>query len=515
MKSIDLHGTPKVLTGAVVLDGIIAVCAMVLTMGAMARLIPIIRDQLVAPFDLISEGPHLQLMIAVRDGFNIYAPESHLDSPFRLVPYLPFYHAVIAMLPADPANPFFTGRVVAMLFLFAAASSVFAVAPRRDWLGVPLAAFASFFLVRPIVGNTAYFRSDHAGVFFSVMAILTIARAPTRRGIILAAFFSAIALACKQAFVAASVTCFLLLIMRDRRACALFVLVFASVVGTLAALATLRWGRGFWYCILLPLTHYPRDLEAFFQHWNDMWKQPVFTFIAATTGGASLVAFLLRGTTVFTATPYFMYFVISLAVQTRVLSGVGAANHYFVEPILAVLLWLVWLSTQLPRSVSSRWILAGIVIMLSVCGMSELRDRNTKECRYTTAANTAAHGRNRELVIEAMNRLGIHGELLNLKDSPVTCDYAREGRINVDDPYLFMALWDTGGLSTEPLLHRIRERYFDAVIVQSMLTSDAGQDPNEPVQNIIHVLFQYYQVAIHGNDVNILTPRTPSRNFAQ
>ncbi len=114
-----------------------------------------------------------------------------------------------------------------------------------------------------------------------------------------------------------------------------------------------------------------------------------------------------------------------------------------------------------------------------------------------------------------MNRLGIHGELLNLKDSPVTFDYAREGRINVDDPYLFMALWDTGGLSTEPLLHRIRERYFDAVIVQSMLTSDAGQDPNEPVQNIIHVLFQYYQVAIHGNDVNILTPRTPSRNFAQ
>ncbi len=182
MKSIDLHGTPKVLTGTVVLDGIIAVCAMVLTMGAMARLIPIIRDQLVAPFDLISEGPHLQLMIAVRDGFNIYAPESHLDSPFRLVPYLPFYHAVIAML-----------------FLFAAASSVFAVAPRRDWLGIPLAAFASFFLVRPIVGNTAYFRSDHAGVFFSVMAILTIARAPTRRGIILAAFFSAIALACKQA----------------------------------------------------------------------------------------------------------------------------------------------------------------------------------------------------------------------------------------------------------------------------------------------------------------------------
>src|SRR6266404_6147201 len=92
MKSIALRGTYKLVTSTAVPSGIIAVCAMGLTMGAMARLIPIIRDQLAAPFDLISEGPHLQLMIAVRDGFNIYAPESHLDSPFRLVPYFPFFH---------------------------------------------------------------------------------------------------------------------------------------------------------------------------------------------------------------------------------------------------------------------------------------------------------------------------------------------------------------------------------------------------------------------------------------
>src|SRR5439155_15951612 len=133
-----------------------------------------------------------------------------------------------------------------------------------------------------------------------------------------------------------------------------------------------------------------------------MWKQPVFTFIAAATGGTSLVALIRRGTPVFTATPYFLYFVLSLTVQTRVLSGVGAGNHYFFEPILAALLWLVWLSTQVPRSVSSRWILAGIVAVLSVCGMLELRDRNTRECRYSTAGNTATHVWNRELVINAM-----------------------------------------------------------------------------------------------------------------
>jgi len=88
----------------------------------------------------------------------------------------------------------------------------------------------------------------------------------------------------------------------------------------------------------------------------------------------------------------------------------------------------------------------------------------------------------------------------------VTFDYAGQGRINVDDPYLFIALWGAGALSTEPLLRRIADRYFAAVIVQPMLTSNANQDPGQPVQNIIRVLFQYYHVTIHGNDVNILTP---------
>src|SRR5437868_11766649 len=168
-----MNTRPRIRTAAatVVPFGMIAACAVAVTAGAMARLVPIVHDQLVAPFDLISEGPHLQLIMAMRDGVNIYAPEMHLDSPFRMVPYVPLFHAIIAMLPADPANPFFTGRVVAMCFMFAAAASLYAVAPVRDWAGIPLAGFASFFLVRPIVGNTAYLRSDHAGLFFSVVAV--------------------------------------------------------------------------------------------------------------------------------------------------------------------------------------------------------------------------------------------------------------------------------------------------------------------------------------------------------
>ena len=45
------------------------------------RLVPVCRHQLAAPFDLISEGPHLCTVQAIERGFDIYARESFLDLP--------------------------------------------------------------------------------------------------------------------------------------------------------------------------------------------------------------------------------------------------------------------------------------------------------------------------------------------------------------------------------------------------------------------------------------------------
>jgi hypothetical protein len=79
--------------------------------------------------------------------------------------------------------------------------------------------------------------------------------------------------------------------------------------------------------------------------------------------------------------------------------------------------------------------------------------------------------------------------------------------MNMDDPYLFSVLWETGTLSTEPVLRAIESRYFDAVFVAPTLATGQGQSADEPIQNVIRVLFQHYELAIHGADVNVLTPR--------
>src|SRR6187431_2569897 len=90
----------------------LALYGLTLAAATLSRLVPVVRDQLRAPFDLISEGPHLTAIQAMRDGFNLYDPASYTGPPFQLVPYVPLFHAVVALLPADASNPFFTGRLL-------------------------------------------------------------------------------------------------------------------------------------------------------------------------------------------------------------------------------------------------------------------------------------------------------------------------------------------------------------------------------------------------------------------
>jgi hypothetical protein len=488
----------------------LATYALALTAAMLSRLVPIICDQLVAPFDLISEGPHLSAISAVRDGFNIYAPESYTDLPFHIIPYVPLLHALVAMLPADPTNPFLTGRVLSMLFMCGAAASLFVITRPRDWLCIPLIACACFFLIRPVTGNTAYLRSDPAGLFFSVTAVVTLSRrTPTTRMAVFAGVLCAIALACKQSFVAATATCFLYLLIRSTRRALVFASAEAAVLGALATAATLRWGTGFWFCVLLPATRYPRDWPSFVAHWQDMLKQPLFSCLVLMVLLLSFSVVKRSRAALFTDTPYALYVLISFAAQSSALSGIGASNHYFIEPVLVALLWLVFSTTRMPFEQLAHWKLGAGLTVIAICVILEFRYAEPAEYRYTTAVATAEHIRNRDWVIAETNRRGIpQGQLLNLKNSPVTFDYP--GQMNVNDPYLFFVLWETRQLSTEPLLRAISNRYFDAVFVAPGLVSGIGQGADRPLQNVLRVLFQHYQLAIHGADVNVLTPRRVS-----
>jgi hypothetical protein len=216
---------------------LVALAALVVAGLSAGRAVPVSRDQLSAPFDIQYETPNLRTIELVRAGRSPYAPEVYAQPPFWITLYTPLYHGVVASLPADASNPYFTGRAVGLVCTLIAALAMAWAGRASPWSALLLV--GAFFLVRPVTQNAALLKNDTLGLACSVLAVLAGWRAPrSTTWIAVSATLSVLAIASKQSFLAAPAAIEVYLWLRDRRSS----LVFAGMAGGLglAALATAR-----------------------------------------------------------------------------------------------------------------------------------------------------------------------------------------------------------------------------------------------------------------------------------
>jgi hypothetical protein len=468
-------------------------------------MVPVVRAQLAAPFDLISEGPHMCTVKAIWSGFDIYARSSFLDLPFFMTPYTPLYHALVAMLPQDPTNTFFTGRVVAASFMVLAALTLPFVA-ERGHRATAVIALAVFFLVHAVTGNTAYLRSDGMALCFSVWAVVAAARARTRAGVAASGALAALAIAGKQSFLAAGIACFVHTALRWPRALLAFLAAGLAVGIVLGAAATAYFGTDFWFAITIPLTDYPRDIESYWVHWRMMVAQPLVCFVLAAALVATAAAFVRHGRQVF-ATPYLLYALVSWVLQNGVMTGVGAENHNLIEPMLATLLWIVVASQLGEERLRIGWLYGVGLAALAGCTVVELRTAEPAQYSYTSPEHTARYVRERAGAEAALESRGIeHGRFLNLKNSQIPHDFA--GDFTVNDVWMYITvLWNTRPETVDRLVRAIDQGTFDAVIVSPGVVSPNNDVGDAPWPRIIHAVFGRYALAYHGGEVNLLVRR--------
>jgi hypothetical protein len=484
-------------------------CAVALAGAALARLIPVVRDQLRAPFDLISEGPHMCTVKAIWSGSDIYARASFLDLPFFMTPYTPLYHALVAVLPQDPGNVFFTGRLVAACFMALAAATLIVVAARGHRATAALA-LGVFFLVHAVTGNTAYLRSDSMALCFSVWAVVTAARARTRAGVVAAGVLAALAVAAKQSFLAAGVACVLHVALHRPRDLPAFLAAGAAVGLGLGAAATAWFGRDFWLAVTIPLTDYPRDVESYWVHWQMMVAQPLVRFVFAAAAVATIAAFVRSGRriTQVLATPYLVYAAVAWTLQNAVMTGVGAENHNLIEPMLATLLWIV-VAAQLGEAGPLRigWLYAAGLAALAAATVLEVQSADPALYSYTDPARTERYVSARAAAAAAMERFGVaHGRMLNLKNSQVPHDFA--GDFTLNDVWMYVTvLWNTRPETVDRLVQAIDRGTFDAILTSPGVVSSKHDIGDAPWSRIIHAVFRNYALAYHGEEVNVLTRR--------
>ncbi|MCC6763643.1 MAG: hypothetical protein IT293_03190 [Deltaproteobacteria bacterium] len=480
--------------------------ALALAGAALARLVPVVRDQLRAPFDLISEGPHMCTVKALWAGFDIYARGSFLDLPFFMTPYTPLYHALVAVLPQDPANPFFTGRLVAAGAMGIAAAALPAIAARGHRATAVLA-LGVFFLIHAVTGNTAYLRSDAMALAFSVWAVVAAARARTRVGVIASAVLAALGVAAKQSFLAAGVACFIHVARHRPRDLGAFLGAGLAVGAVLGAAATAWFGTDFWFAVTLPLSDYPRDIESYWVHWDMMLAQPLVRFVLGAGAGATIVALVRDGRRA-CATPYLPYAGAAWILQNGVMTGIGAENHNLIEPMLATLVWIVVVAQGDGTPLRLGWARAAGLTVLAWCVVLELGNPNTRLWSHTDPAHTARYVRERASARDALRALDAeHGRLLNLKNSQIPHDF-EGGEMNLNDLWMYITvLWNSRPETVGRLLAAIEAERFDAVIVSPGVVRVDPNPGDAPWPRISRALFERYRVAYHGGEVNLLTRR--------
>ncbi|HEY2385433.1 MAG TPA: hypothetical protein VGK30_00610 [Candidatus Binatia bacterium] len=485
---------------------LVRLTAVALACAALWRLVPVVAAQLAAPFDLISEGPHLCTVQAIMRGGDIYDPRSFLDMPFYMSPYSPLFHVLDAALPQREANPFFTGRVLAIVFMSGAAMALCAAAGRRRG-GLALLAIAAFFLIRPVTLNTTYLRSDSLALCCAAWAVVVAWRSRGSGGAAAAGMLCALAAAAKQSYLAPGAACLLWLALAQRRRLPAFLAGGVTTGLALAAAATAYWGTKFWVAMTVPLTDYPRDIESFFIHWRMMFAQPIFVLLIATAIVVAAAIVVTRPRAAL-ATPFLLYASFAWALQTWVMTGIGAENHDLIEPVLATFLWIVVALAHDGAAPRLDWRWAIGLAALAIATALELRTADPSTYSATTQAKTERYVEARATMRQALAARGLdHGMMLNLKNSQVVHDYAGDFAIN--DLWMYITvLWNTRPETVDRLIAAIEAERFEGIFVSPGVVTAEHDVGTTPWARIVHAVFAHYRVRLRGAEVNVLTRRT-------
>ena len=444
---------------------IVLVVAVVITIASFCRVFCVAKDHLAAPFDLTFESPNLCTIQSIQKGKNIYDPAMYEDLPFILTIYTPAYHYLVASLPQHPTNRFFTGRIVAMVFMLLASLCLFFPHRPQEKILFSILAIGCFFLIHEIISHTAFLRNDSMALFFSAAAVICAERARKKPGqIVLVSILACLAFTSKQSFLAAPATCFLYFLMNHRKDALIFGLSCLLLFATFSIFAHLHWGHGFWFSVFVAPRN-PFIWENFVSNWLRMLHQPFFVFLLLLTTASVIHGSFLKKSKTTIDSPYLAYFLLSSLILVITLGKEGGNVNYFFEPMLASLLWLVFLIKK--RYTHARSSVVLIVIgLLGISVALEFVVAKRSDYSFTTrekSVRMVARIEQAKNDIRTLQR-GDHLKTLNLAWAGFAFEMQEDPIMN--DLFLYSILWNTNVLSGKPLMKHIIAQYFDVIVLR-------------------------------------------------
>jgi len=475
-------------------------CAWGLLALALGRLAVVVTGQLTFPLDLEFETLQLRTVRVIESGANPYGPETYASLPYVFSVYTPLYHLLVAALPEVAGRPFLVGRLLALGATLLVAAGFFLVDGRRTRPALAAFACGVFLLLWPVAGHAAYMRQEPLALLASAAAMLLLARGGARAAAG-AAICCLLALGFKQSFLAAPVAGLLYVALARRRREALAfggVLVGLGAAG--AAAATLLWGSGFWFCTIAG-TEDAWSGRQFLAAWRGVLLEPAFgallvlaALVAASrlrggpAGAGGLLPMLRRS-------PYAAFALVAVAALLASVGKVGSHSLYFLESILALLLWLVFELGRAPPSPRAAAVAGLLALGLAVADVA----RSTAHRSALAWPEPVRPGSDYATDARAaLEQRGLsHPLVLNL--GPLRAVGAIADDFCVNDALLYDRLFRTGRLSPEPLIADVRRQAFDVVLLTAKQPIPPPADAADPMSRVIAAVAETYRLA--GRDL--------------
>jgi len=445
---------------------IVLVLAALIALFFLGRLANVTYRQLLCPYDLLYESPALSTMHVIRAGMNPYAPSTYAQPPFVITLYTPLYHYLVAALPQWPGNPWLVGRLVTLIATALAAALLVVIGYRRvPWL-VSLALLAIYLAFWPVSPNAVFLKNDSLALLLGGAAVVLLYRGAGRRwAMILAGVLCVMAVAAKQSYIASTLACLVYLLLSNRRMLGWF-----AISATVAGLAflliiTLVWGNGFWFSTIGALRH-PISFSWGSDQFIRLFQQPL------SWAALSLPLVLLwrmarsQPASRLIESPFLIYLGCALLIVLLTIWNTGSGSNYFMEPLLAAFMWIVYAlgSLDFPNA-TDRTTWAALIVLVACCAAEPLVAQQTD---YTFADDQKANVARalNPLLRQDVRALGYTDPLiLNLTSHVFT--YVLGGRPVLSDPYGYLLMWSGGTLDLNPMLQSITDHTYDIIVLPS------------------------------------------------
>lgn len=477
---------------------------LLVTAGSLFRLYQVSLAQLHAPHDIFFETHNLATIKSIESGDSIYSPRYYNNLPFIITIYNPLFHYLTALLPQSTVNPFFTGRMVSLGATLLVALLLFMPGNVKRYPMVPLLAIAYFFLIREPVKGAAYLRSDTLALLLAALAVVNAEKkCGNKWHVAFAATLCLLAFSAKQSFLAATGTCFIFFLLRDRKNGIRFGFVSFVLFTAFFLFAQLRWGTGYWFSAYTSMLSNEITLQMLVILWSRMLGQPLFVLLVLSTIVTVSYALRKARSAALVKSPYALYLMTTFVVLMMTISKKGADTNYFLEFILACLLWHVLFVREWCPGVDKRFASVLAVGVVFVCAALEVTKTSCQLYSYTDPEMTAVVESLYELAREEIEQLQPPDDrFLNLNSSTAT--YSLQSRAYVSDTFNYWLLWNEGLLDIGPLLQAIQNKYFSVVMLYNpenpigVITPLKHTIPDAPARRVLEALKRNYHFAKKG-----------------